>query len=127
MSDQTLTGSCFCGSVRFSIPASSVGVIACHCHDCQKMHGNYNVMLGSPRGDLVFEADSTLIWFDSSEKAKRGFCRTCGSRLFKDNLGAPLMMVSAGAINEPTGKSIIKNLWEASKGDWYALPDTTQI
>jgi hypothetical protein len=126
MSDQTLTGSCFCGSVRFSIPASSVGVIACHCHDCQKMHGNYNVMLGSPRGDLVFEADSTLIWFDSSEKAKRGFCRTCGSRLFKDNLGAPLMMVSAGAINEPTGKSIIKNLWEASKGDWYALPVTSQ-
>jgi hypothetical protein len=127
MSDQTLTGSCFCGSVRFSIPASSVGVIACHCHDCQKMHGNYNVMLGSPRGDLVFEADSTLIWFDSSEKAKRGFCRTCGSRLFKDNLGAPLMMVSAGAINVATGKSIIKNLWETSKGDWYALPDTTQI
>jgi hypothetical protein len=101
-------------------------VIACHCHDCQKMHGNYNVMLGSPRDQLVFEADSTLTWFDSSEKAKRGFCSTCGSRLFKDNLGAPLMMVSAGAINEATGKSIIKNLWETSKGDWYALPDTTQ-
>jgi hypothetical protein len=126
MSADKLTGSCFCGSVRFSIPAASVGVIACHCHDCQKMHGNYNVMLGSPRGELVFEADSTLTWFDSSEKAKRGFCSTCGSRLFKDNLGAPLMMVSAGAINEATGKSIIKNLWETSKGDWYALPDTTQ-
>jgi hypothetical protein len=124
MSDARLNGACFCGEVRFFIPASSVGVIACHCHDCQKMHGNYNVMLGTPRGEVVFEADSTLTWFGSSEKAKRGFCGACGSRLFKDNLGSPLMMVSAGAINEPTGKTIIKNLWEASKGDWYALPVT---
>jgi hypothetical protein len=126
MSEERLTGSCFCGGVRFSIPASCVGVIACHCHDCQKMHGNYNVMLGAPRGDIVFEVDATLTWFDSSEKAKRGFCAKCGSRLFKDNLGSDRLMVSAGAINEPTGKTIIKNLWDASKGDWYALPIISQ-
>ena len=126
MSDEKLTASCFCGGVRFSIPASSIGIIACHCHDCQKMHGNYNVMLGAPRSEIVFEADATLTWFASSETAKRGFCANCGSRLFKDNLGLDRLMVSAGAINEPTGKTIIKNLWDASKGDWYALPQILQ-
>jgi hypothetical protein len=126
MSEEKLTGSCFCGSVRFSIPATSIGVIACHCHDCQKMHGNYNVMLGALRGDIVLETDATLTWFDSSEKAKRGFCAKCGSRLFKDNLGSDRLMVSAGAINEPTGKAIIRNLWDGSKGDWYALPTIPQ-
>jgi hypothetical protein len=88
------------------------------------MHGNYNVMLGASRSEIIFEADATLTWFESSEKAKRGFCAKCGSRLFKDNLGSDRLMVSAGAINEPTGKTIIKNLWDASKGDWYALPIT---
>jgi hypothetical protein len=31
-------------------------------------------------------------------------------------------MVSAGVIDGPTGKRIIRNLWEQSKGDWYDLP-----
>ncbi len=119
-----LSGGCYCGAVRFDIPAESVGVIACHCKDCQKMHGNYNVMLGAPRGEVRFEKDATLVWFASSEKAKRGFCSACGSRLFKDNLGSERLMVSAGVLDGPTGKRIIRNLWESSKGDWYDLPPT---
>jgi hypothetical protein len=122
MSAETLSGRCFCGQVAFTIPADAVGVIACHCHDCQKMHGNYNVMLGAPRDGVIFSADRTLAWFDSSSKAKRGFCANCGSRLFKDNLGADRLMVSAGVLEGPLSKTIIKNLWDESKGDWYALP-----
>ena len=32
-------------------------------------------------------------------------------------------MVSAGAIDGPTGKRIVRNLWAESKGDWYDLPE----
>jgi len=43
--------------------------------------------------------------------------------LFKDNLGSERLMVLAGVINAgKTGKRTMKNLWEASKGDWYDLP-----
>jgi hypothetical protein len=124
MSDQEprLSGRCHCGGVSFSIPASSPGVVACHCTDCRRMHGNYNAMLAAPRADVRFGSDATLRWYDSSTSARRGFCTTCGSRLFKDNLGSNRLMVSAGAIDGDTGKVIIKNLWEASKGDWYDLP-----
>ena len=89
------------------------------------MHGNYNAMLAAPRGAVRFERDTTLHWYASSDKARRGFCTTCGSRLFKDNLGSDRLMVSAGVIDEATGKRIIRNLWEGSKGDWYDLPATT--
>jgi len=117
-----LHGRCHCGSVSFTIPAASVGVVACHCEDCRKMHGNYNAMLAAPRDDVQFTADSTLHWYSSSDKARRGFCTVCGARLFKDNLGSDRLMVSAGVIDGPTGKRIIRNLWEQSKGDWYDLP-----
>jgi hypothetical protein len=30
--------------------------------------------------------------------------------------------MSAGLIDGPTGKRIVKNLWEVSKPDWYDLP-----
>jgi hypothetical protein len=119
---ERLHGRCHCGGVAFNIPANSAGVVACHCEDCRKMHGNYNAMLAAPRADVQIESDTTLHWYDSSEKAKRGFCTVCGSRLFKDNHGSDRLMVSAGSIDGPTDKRIIRNLWEPSKGDWYDLP-----
>lgn len=118
-----LRGRCYCGSVAFTVPADSVGVVACHCSDCRRMHGNYNAMLAAPREAVVFEASETLHWYRSSDAARRGFCSVCGSRLFKDNLGSPRLMVSAGAIDGATGKRIIRNLWPESKGDWYDLPE----
>ena len=55
---ERLHGRCHCGGVAFSIPADSAGVVACHCEDCRKMHGNYNAMLAAPRGDVQFEQDA---------------------------------------------------------------------
>lgn len=78
-------------------------------------------MLAAPRGDVRFERGGTLHRYASSANARRGFCGTCGARLFKDNLGSDRLMVSAGAIDGPTGKRIIRNLWETSKGDWYDI------
>lgn len=118
-----LHGRCHCGGVVFSLPADSAGVVACHCTDCRQMHGNYNAMLAAPREAVEFAADGTLYWYQSSDKARRGFCSTCGSRLFKDNLGSARLMVSAGAIDGATGKRIIRNLFAESKGDWYDLPE----
>jgi len=86
------------------------------------MHGNYNAMLAAPRDDVQFTADSTLHWYASSGKARRGFCTVCGARLFKDNLGSDRLMVSAGVIDGATGKRTIRNLWEQSKAESYGLP-----
>jgi hypothetical protein len=117
---ETHSGRCFCGAVTFTAQGPLVGVIACHCRDCQQMHGNYNVMAGVARDRLTVAGP--LVWFASSDKARRGFCGTCASRLFKDNLGSPRMMVSMGAFDAATGLSMARNLWVESKGDWYDLP-----
>lgn len=119
-------GQCHCGQIRFTV-SDAVGVVVCHCRDCQQMHGNANAMVAADRAAVVFESDATLHWYASSDKARRGFCTQCGSRLFKDNLGSPKLMVSAGVIDPPTEMHIVRNLWVQSKGDWYSvegpLPD----
>ena len=118
----TTTGGCHCGAVRFAIAGETFGVIACHCRDCQQMHGNYNVMVAAPREAVVIEGATNIRWYASSDAARRGFCATCGGRLFKDILAGDRLLVSAGTIDPPTGKRIVKNIWEASKGDWYEIP-----
>lgn len=76
-------------------------------------------MAGVARDGL--EISGEVAWYRSSEKARRGTCPTCGSRLFKDNIGSDRMMVSMGAFDQSTGLRPFRNLWVESKGDWYDL------
>jgi hypothetical protein len=117
------TGQCHCGGVRYSVEGERTGVIACHCRDCQQMHGNYNPMAAVPETAVTFEADDTLVWYVSSEKAQRGFCSRCGSRLFKKNNGSDRLLISMGTFDPPTGMRFMKHIWTESKGDWYDVPD----
>ena len=77
MSDR-LHGRCHCGGVAFTIPATSGGVVACHCEDCRKMHGNCNVVLAAPRDDVQFEPDATLHWMPVPTRPGAGFAPNAG-------------------------------------------------
>jgi hypothetical protein len=116
-----MQGSCHCGAVTVTVPDSAFGVVACHCGDCQKLHGNFFAMLAVDRGDVSIEGDA-LSWYDSSAKAKRAFCGRCGSRVAKDPHGSPKVLVSIGLFPSPTGRTIQKHVFAESKPDWYDLP-----
>ncbi|WP_434622805.1 GFA family protein [Tabrizicola sp. M-4] len=118
----TLTATCHCGKVHITMPASAAGILACHCSDCQKMHGNFNAFVAAPRAELAVTGEEALVWYQSSETSRRAFCGTCGARVVKEITAAGRWLVSAGLIDGPSGKLIIKNLWEQSKPDWYDLP-----
>jgi hypothetical protein len=117
-----LTATCHCGAVHITLPAEAAGVLACHCGDCQKMHGNFNAFLAAAIADITLEGADALTWYKFSEASRRAFCRTCGARVLKEVTPAGRWLISAGLIDGPTGKRIIRNLWEQSKPDWYDLP-----
>ena len=121
----TLRASCHCGAVTLTLPAASAGVLACHCGDCQKMHGTYNAFLAAPMAEVGLEGGDALVWYRSSEAARRAFCGTCGARVLKEVTAAGRWLVSAGLIDGPTGRRIIRNLWAEAKPDWYDLPAVT--
>lgn len=123
MTAPRLAGRCHCGGVAFTLPADATGVLACHCEDCRKMHGNYNAMIAVAAADVAFTASATLTWYQSSPSARRAFCGTCGGRVLKEIPAAGRYLISAGLIDGTTCKRILKNLWEGSKGDWYDLPE----
>ncbi|HSF64248.1 MAG TPA: GFA family protein [Paracoccaceae bacterium] len=118
----TLTASCHCGAVRLTLPASAAGVLACHCGDCQKMHGNFNAFLAAPMAEIALQGADALVWYASSPDSRRAFCGTCGARVLKEVTPAGRWLVSAGLIDGPTGRTILRNLWPQSKPDWYPLP-----
>lgn len=117
----SLEGTCHCGDVKVSIPDDALGVVGCHCGDCQKLHGNYFAMLAVDRGALRVTGE--VRWYDSSAKARRSFCGRCGSRLVKDPHGSPKVLVSAGLFDRHLPRHLIENVLPESKPDWYALPE----
>lgn len=121
---QSLTATCHCGAVHLELQSEPVGVLACHCSDCQKMHGNFNAFLAVPAGDVYVAGGDALVWYQSSAESRRAFCGTCGARLLKEITPAGRWLISAGLIDGPVGRRIIKNLWSQSKPDWYDLPQT---
>lgn len=119
---QTLHASCHCGRVQIDLPITAAGVLACHCGDCQKMHGNFNAFLAAPIAHITLAGADALIWYPSSQTSRRAFCATCGARVLKEVTAAGRWLISAGLIDGPTGRRIVRNLWEQSVPDWYGLP-----
>lgn len=116
-----IAGSCLCGAIRFRAEAAARPVWACHCSQCRKTSGHYWAATMVPRSALVIEGEAALRWYASSEKARRGFCGTCGASLFWDLLGEDHVSIAAGALDGPTGLTLVKHIHCATKGDYYEI------
>lgn len=117
-----LIGSCHCGAVSVRAPSDSFGVVACHCGDCQKLHGNFFAMLAVERTAIAWSGEEAMRWYDSSPKARRAFCSQCGSRLAKDPYGSPKVLVSAGLFPRELPRRAVKHVFAELKPAWYDVP-----
>jgi hypothetical protein len=119
-------GSCLCGAVRFEVEGDIPPPDACHCTRCRKTSGHYFVGADIPRTALTVHGEEHVTWYQSSEKVRRGFCKTCGSTLFFDPLDRVKHAwtgVALGAFDGPTGTKIKFHIFVADKGDYYDLTD----
>jgi hypothetical protein len=117
------TGSCLCGSIRFSVQGNLEAPTACHCSQCRKQSGHYFASTNVKRDQLEITGQEKLAWFQSSPKVRRGFCATCGSFLFWDPPGRDWISVAMGAFEKPTGTALERHIFVADKGDYYELRD----
>jgi hypothetical protein len=104
------------------MPASSTGVIACHCADCQKLHGNFFALLAAERSAVRWDGEEHIQWYRSSPANERSFCAHCGSRLAKRPIEGSRIMVSAGLFERSLPRKIINNLWLEQKPAFYDAP-----
>ncbi len=116
-------GSCLCGAVRFDVEGDLPGPDACHCHMCRKHSGHVFASTDVPKASLRIRGEDKLTWFQSSEKARRGFCSVCGSSLFWDPLHRDWIGIAMGAFEAPTDTSLAMHIFTADKGDYYEISD----
>lgn len=116
-------GSCLCGAVRFRTRGALRGVVYCHCTQCRKQSGHHYASTNVADDRLEIEGAEAVSWFQSSDDAKRGFCRTCGSVLFWKHHKLDYTSINAGAFDKPSGLKGEMHIFVADKGDYYAIVD----
>ena len=120
------TGGCQCGAVRFRVEGALGRASLCHCRMCQKAFGSFYGPLVSAPG---------LVWtrgvpkrFQSSNRARRGFCADCGTPLTFEPDDGPAE-VAIGAFDNPAAvRPVIQHDLAARLpwlGDLDALPART--
>ena len=116
-------GSCLCGAVTFEVQGDLPGPDACHCSKCRRHSGHYFASTDVPRSAVTIRGEENVGWFVSSEKARRGFCRTCGASLFWDPLFRDWIGIAMGAFDTPTATHLHVHIFTADKGDYYEIAD----
>lgn len=99
MSEETYSGGCQCGAVRFRMEGRPRNVSICHCRMCQKAFGAFYAPLADTDAGRIVWTRGHPRYFQSSNQVKRGFCENCGTPLTyeaPDGVG-----LAVGAFDEP--------------------------
>ena len=121
MKKLSLKASCLCGSVQIKTQGYHRNIQNCHCIQCMKTHGHYAAYTSVEEQNIKLIKKSTLKWFRSSKRAKRGFCNKCGASIFFKSIGTKNIHIAAGMFNKPVKLKTIMNIFIKGKLEYYKL------
>ena len=125
-----LTGSCLCGTIRYTISAPVAELRACHCRNCQKTSGaagSVNAAIKSADFRLVQGKPKRYTAVaDSGRTLNRYFCGDCGSPIYSQREQTPEnMVVRAGTFDNAGDMKITHHIWTKSKRPWAHIDPAT--
>ena len=115
-----LTGGCYCGAVRFSCALPPENVHVCHCRMCQKAVGGPFAVICPVLKTAFTITRGGISWFHSSDLARRGFCRNCGTPMIFDYRQHSDMGVLVGCFDDPSTVPPVVQYSNQSRVSWFA-------
>ena len=130
MADNSLTGSCQCGAITFTIEAPSLFTYACFCHSCQKRTGSaFSMGLVVPTAALQVDGELTA-WSRTSDQGvtnTRYSCADCGNIIYGTGDSNPeLAKLQAGLLDDTSTLEPEVYMWASSKQPWVTLPENAR-
>ena len=98
--DKTYNGSCFCGTVQFTVTGEPAAMGYCHCESCRTWSaGPVNAFtLWKPDALRVTKGADKIGSYAKTPKSQRKWCTSCGGHLFTDHPQWSLVDVYAAVI-----------------------------
>jgi len=120
-----MTGGCLCGGVRYRIDDVAGPLVYCHCTQCRKAQGvGFAANVPVAEADFAVTEGSDLVAaYRSSATKLRCFCSRCGSPLFSQVDGKPVVRVRAGSLDARARVKPGAHIFTASKAPWQEITD----
>ncbi len=119
--ENSATGQCLCGAVKFRISGEFESFFLCHCARCRKDSG-------SAHSANLFSSKANISWLSGEKNIKKFrlsgtrhvkcFCMDCGSALpfFQKDDG--VLVVPAGSVDSPIRIRPKAHICFASRANW---------
>ena len=123
MSDSIQTGGCRCGAVKYEVSGPLRNIVICHCGECQRLNGSAGWHSRSMNEHLNITEDRGLAWYQITPRARRGFCRECGSPLFWQIDKQESTGIVVGSLDDASGLKPIGHIFVEDKACYFAIND----
>jgi hypothetical protein len=117
----TWQGGCLCGAVRYAVHGRLRDILVCHCRECQRWAGRAWAATAARAEELTIEEDDALAWVESprsDRRARRGFCRRCGSSLFWRAPESATVAIAAGSVDDGPELRVAAHIWVDHATTW---------
>jgi hypothetical protein len=120
-----ITGSCFCGTVRYEVTGPFNMMMSCHCSMCRKHHGSpFATYVSAPIAHFRWlSGEDSLLRYKSSAQGTRESCKVCGSAVPTLMPGYGLAVLPAGPLEGDLGIKPQAHIFVGSKAPWYTITD----
>ena len=116
-----IIGGCACGAIRYECSVEPLMAVSCHCRDCQRASGGgYATAIWFPADAVLVKGDVKYYetTSDAGNRVSRGFCTACGSPLLGKSSAAPMIVVYAGSLDDPSWHRPQLDTFVASAQPW---------
>lgn len=120
---KTLSGSCLCGEVQFTLQEKFSAFYQCHCKQCQQLSGTAfaSNLFTKPDNITWTKGEASVLRFEHETRSfSRAFCKHCGSALPVVTKSKRALLVPAGSLNEPVDMKISANIFTDEEAHWLA-------
>ena len=123
--DDTISGSCLCGTISYEVRGPILFFNNCHCSMCRKVHGaTFGTFLHTrAEGFSWLRGEDGIESFQSSEGNVRCFCKTCGSNVPVVCGDRDHVIIPAGTLDTDPGVAPTVHIFTASKAPWHVITD----
>lgn len=131
--DETHSGGCACGAVRYRVRGQPIVATVCHCRFCQRRLASAFAVLATfsepavevTQGELaecVHRSDESGRWLRMS------FCPKCGTTVYHATEFRPgARTVALTTFDDPGWVTITRHIWTRSKLPWVQIPPGVEV